>query len=173
MAGQLEVGLGLLLNVVVRFADLDERNGCADGSCGQQRDDHRDQGGHDRAAPPPQTSPAPQPRPAIFDRLIAQKVPQITGQVPSLLTGETLHATTIGWPDQAAAEASLARLALSEGMPLWILDEPFAALDAAAVEHVQNLIAEHLSRGAAVILTTHLDAKIAAAAALRIDLETS
>ena len=68
---------------------------------------------------------------------------------------------------------ALARLALSEGMPLWILDEPFAALDAAAVEHVQNLIAEHLSRGAAVILTTHLDAKIAAAAALRIDLETS
>jgi len=68
---------------------------------------------------------------------------------------------------------ALARLALSEGMPLWILDEPFAALDAAAVEHVQNLIAEHLLRGAAVILTTHLDAKIAAAAALRIDLETS
>ncbi|HMG58553.1 MAG TPA: heme ABC transporter ATP-binding protein CcmA, partial [Burkholderiales bacterium] len=68
---------------------------------------------------------------------------------------------------------ALTRLALSEGMPLWILDEPFAALDAAAVEHVQNLIAEHLSRGAAVILTTHLEAKITAAAALRIDLEAS
>src|SRR6266702_3149174 len=67
---------------------------------------------------------------------------------------------------------ALARLALSEGMPLWILDEPFAALDAAAVEHVQNLIAEHLSRGAAVILTTHLEARITAGA-LRIDLETS
>jgi heme exporter protein A len=68
---------------------------------------------------------------------------------------------------------ALARLALSEGMPLWILDEPFAALDAAAVAHVQNLIAEHLSRGAAVILTTHLEAKITAAAALRIDLEAT
>jgi len=43
----------------------------------------------------------------------------------------------------------------------------------AAVEHVQNLIAEHLSRGAAVILTTHLEAKITAAAALRIELEAS
>ena len=64
---------------------------------------------------------------------------------------------------------ALARLALSEAMPLWILDEPFAALDLEAVEHVQNLIAAHVSRGAAVILTTHLEAKIAAA--LRIDLE--
>lgn len=64
---------------------------------------------------------------------------------------------------------TLARLALSEAMPLWILDEPFAALDSEAVEHVQDLIAEHLSRGAAVILTTHLESRIAAA--LRIDLK--
>jgi len=66
---------------------------------------------------------------------------------------------------------ALARLALSEAMPLWILDEPFAALDTAAVECVQNLIAEHVSKGAAVILATHLEARIAAAATLRIDLE--
>jgi heme exporter protein A len=65
---------------------------------------------------------------------------------------------------------ALARLALSEAAPLWILDEPFAALDTAAVERVQSLIAEHLSRGAAVILTTHLETRIAAAAARRIDL---
>ncbi len=68
---------------------------------------------------------------------------------------------------------ALARLALSDGMPLWILDEPFAALDAAAVERVQNLIAEHLARGAAVVLTTHLETRIAAATTLRIDLGAS
>jgi len=68
---------------------------------------------------------------------------------------------------------ALARLALSDGMPLWILDEPFAALDAAAVERVRNLIAEHLARGAAVVLTTHLETRIAAAATLRIDLGAS
>jgi len=68
---------------------------------------------------------------------------------------------------------ALARLDLSEAMPLWILDEPFAALDAAAVEHVQNLIAEHLARGAAVVLTTHLETRIAAATTLRIDLGAS
>ena len=37
----------------------------------------------------------------------------LTGTVPSLLRGETLHATTIGWPDQVASEASLGALALS------------------------------------------------------------
>ena len=68
---------------------------------------------------------------------------------------------------------ALARLALSGAVPLWVLDEPFAALDAAAVERVQNLIAEHVSRGAAVILTTHLEARITAATTLRIDLEAS
>jgi heme exporter protein A len=68
---------------------------------------------------------------------------------------------------------ALARLALSDAMPLWILDEPFAALDAAAVERVQDLITEHVSRGAAVILTTHLEARITAAATLRIDLEAN
>ena len=35
------------------------------------------------------------------------------GNVPSLLTGDALHATTIGWPDQVASEASVAALALS------------------------------------------------------------
>src|SRR5438445_12182489 len=37
----------------------------------------------------------------------------ITGNVPSLLKGETLHATTIGWSDQVAYETSLGRLALT------------------------------------------------------------
>jgi len=68
---------------------------------------------------------------------------------------------------------ALARLALSDAMPLWILDEPFAALDPVAIDCVQHLIAEHVSRGAAVILTTHLEAQIAAATTLRIDLEAN
>jgi len=68
---------------------------------------------------------------------------------------------------------TLARLALSESMPLWILDEPFAALDAAAIECVERLITEHVSRGGAAMLTTHLEAQIAAAATVRIDLEAN
>ena len=68
---------------------------------------------------------------------------------------------------------ALARLALSDAMPLWVLDEPFAALDPVAIDCVQRLITEHVSRGAAVILTTHLETQIAAIATLRIDLEAS
>src|SRR2546428_7548568 len=41
----------------------------------------------------------------------AREASLVTGSVPSLLTGEALHATTIGWPDQVASEASLRSLA--------------------------------------------------------------
>jgi hypothetical protein len=43
----------------------------------------------------------------------ALQASQVTGGVPSVLTAEALHAATIGWPDQAAAEASLAALRLT------------------------------------------------------------
>src|SRR5688572_12992461 len=59
--------------------------------------------------------------------------------------------------------AALARLALSEERPLWLLDEPFAALDGEGVKLLEGLVARHLSRGGAVAFTTHQDAGIAAA----------
>ena len=65
---------------------------------------------------------------------------------------------------------ALARLALGERAALWVLDEPFTALDAAAVETVQGLIGGHVSRGGGVIYTTHHEASIAAAVSRRIDL---
>ena len=67
---------------------------------------------------------------------------------------------------------ALARLALSEAVPLWVLDEPFTALDAAAMNCVQDLIGEHVSRGAAVMYTTHHEARIAATVSHRIDLDS-
>lgn len=67
---------------------------------------------------------------------------------------------------------SLARLILSEKMPLWILDEPFTALDAEAVDYMQALIAAHVSRGAAVVLTTHQEMRIASVAMITIDLNS-
>jgi heme exporter protein A len=48
----------------------------------------------------------------------------------------------------------LARL-LVRPATLWVLDEPFAALDAAAVALVGELIASHLARGGAAVLTSH------------------
>ncbi len=49
---------------------------------------------------------------------------------------------------------ALARLLLSES-PLWILDEPFTALDKAAVSYLQTVIQEHVDAGGMVMLTTH------------------
>jgi heme exporter protein A len=49
---------------------------------------------------------------------------------------------------------SLARLYLSSA-PLWILDEPFTALDKKGVAEKEALITQHVETGGAVILTTH------------------
>jgi len=56
--------------------------------------------------------------------------------------------------------AALARLLLSQGVPLWLLDEPFAALDAAAAAHAEELIARHLKAGGSVVYTTHQQAAL-------------
>lgn len=49
---------------------------------------------------------------------------------------------------------ALARLWCSRAA-LWILDEPFSALDVTAVNTLQAVIRNHLARGGMVILTTH------------------
>jgi heme exporter protein A len=58
--------------------------------------------------------------------------------------------------------SALARLALSQQAPLWILDEPFNALDTAANAWLTNLIEAHLHNAGMVILTSHQDTPIAA-----------
>jgi len=49
---------------------------------------------------------------------------------------------------------ALARLLLSDA-PLWVLDEPFTALDVDAVDQLQMFIAEHVADDGLVVLTTH------------------
>ncbi len=55
---------------------------------------------------------------------------------------------------------ALARLALAHASPLWVLDEPFNALDTAAVAQLRQLLAEHVREGGMIVLTTHLDVAI-------------
>ena len=54
--------------------------------------------------------------------------------------------------------AALARLVLSERVPLWLLDEPFTALDSAAADVTRKLIRNHIDLGGAIVYTTHQDA---------------
>jgi heme exporter protein A len=49
---------------------------------------------------------------------------------------------------------ALARLLLAKA-PLWILDEPLAALDVQAVALVEEVLAAHLAEGGLAVLTTH------------------
>jgi heme exporter protein A len=50
---------------------------------------------------------------------------------------------------------ALARLALPGGPRVWLLDEPFDALDDRGVEVLNGLLSEHAAAGGAVLLTSH------------------
>jgi len=49
---------------------------------------------------------------------------------------------------------NLARLYLS-ARPLWLLDEPFTAIDRGGVAELEALLVAHVERGGAVVMTSH------------------
>ena len=72
------------------------------------------------------------------------------------------HVGLYGYEDVASHSLSagqhrrvnLARLYLSNS-PLWLLDEPFTAIDVKGVGELEALFAQHASSGGAVLLTSH------------------
>jgi len=64
---------------------------------------------------------------------------------------------------------ALARLPLAD-TPLWILDEPFTALDSGAVKAIRSMLEEHLDRGGMVVLTTHQDVPVDARVRKRLEM---
>ncbi|MCK7579054.1 MAG: cytochrome c biogenesis heme-transporting ATPase CcmA [Chromatiales bacterium] len=64
---------------------------------------------------------------------------------------------------------ALARLILSRAK-LWVLDEPFTALDVEAVALLQGLIAEHVAGGGLAVLTTHQEVPLTSGQVARLDL---
>ncbi len=69
---------------------------------------------------------------------------------------------------------ALARLALETAPALWVLDEPFDALDVAGTATLHELLAAHRARGGSVLLTSHhlhLDAEAASAGFRVLDLD--
>jgi heme exporter protein A len=70
---------------------------------------------------------------------------------------------------------ALARLALETVPALWVLDEPFDALDVAGTATLHALLAAHRARGGSVLLTSHhlhLDTQAASAGFRSLDLDT-
>jgi heme exporter protein A len=85
--------------------------------------------------------------------------------------GEREHAPTRIQSQGQKRRTALARLALGVTLPLWLLDEPFAALDPEGIKLVQSLLEEHLARGGMVVLTTHQEVPIRAATTLDLSLD--
>ena len=104
--------------------------------------------------------------PAVKDDLS----PRENLDIACRLAGVEAHREALSWALSAFAvpdlpvsmlsqglrrRAALARLLMSEAVPLWLLDEPFAALDAGAAAYTEELIGRHLAAGGSVVYTTH------------------
>jgi heme exporter protein A len=79
-----------------------------------------------------------------------------------------------GWPAGQLSQGQkrrigLARLAVASQARVWILDEPFNALDRHGVEILNGMIEQRVETGGAVVLTTH-QAWAAPVEVIRLDL---
>ena len=66
---------------------------------------------------------------------------------------------------------ALARLLASQA-PLWVLDEPFVALDVKAVDGLRGLLAEHVANGGMVLFTSHQSVALTNASGISVDVQT-
>lgn len=72
---------------------------------------------------------------------------------------EGLEHRAVKWLSEGQKRrVALTRFALSK-KPLWLLDEPVAALDTDAVRMVEDMFESHLMQGGMVLLTTHQDVR--------------
>jgi len=55
---------------------------------------------------------------------------------------------------------ALARLQMDEAAPVWILDEPYDALDAEGTATLDAALSAHAHRGGSAVLTSHIDLSI-------------
>jgi len=67
---------------------------------------------------------------------------------------------------------ALTRLRLSAPRALWVLDEPFTALDVAGVDLTRSMIEEHLAGGSIALLTTHQEVDVAGTSTRKIRLDS-
>lgn len=66
---------------------------------------------------------------------------------------------------------ALARLVLQRASPLWLLDEPFDALDTEGIVALNGVISEHAAAGGCVLLTSHQPLSLTAPVPTVFDLE--
>jgi heme exporter protein A len=107
--------------------------------------------------------------PALKDELSALENLQASGGLAGLACSEHEAANALAQAGLRGRErlparvlsqgqrkrVGIARLALSTAAALWVLDEPFNALDESACAWLQGLIGAQLGRGGVVVLTSH------------------
>ena len=89
---------------------------------------------------------------------------------PSRRTPRLTHLTPWAWPTSSTCprassqgqrrRVALARLWLSRSVALWVLDEPFTALDVRGVARLADLVGEHVRSGGIVMLVTHQEVPV-------------
>lgn len=90
---------------------------------------------------------------ALYPGLLVDQIPQALDRV-GLAGFEDVpcHMLSAG----QNRRVGLARLYMNT-LPLWILDEPFTAIDKAGVAAQERWLAQHVAAGGSVVLTTHHD----------------
>ncbi|WP_326510252.1 cytochrome c biogenesis heme-transporting ATPase CcmA [Noviherbaspirillum album] len=81
------------------------------------------------------------------------------------LAGMRVRALSVGQRRRVA----LTRLALSRA-PLWILDEPFVALDQSAVAALAKYLEDHVDGGGSIVYTSHEDVPLRVSRAAEVHL---
>lgn len=66
---------------------------------------------------------------------------------------------------------ALARLALEDAAGVWVLDEPYDALDVDGIQVVNDLLEQHLGRGGSAVLTSHQPLSLTRATPREFDLD--
>jgi heme exporter protein A len=99
----------------------------------------------------------------------------LRGQTPTDDLGQIGLAGREDLPTQVLSQGqkrrvALARLLLSD-VALWVLDEPFTALDVDAVAQLGKLIEAHLQKGRMVVYTTHQEVEMQAGACREVNLD--
>lgn len=82
------------------------------------------------------------------DALIAQALRRMG-------VGNRQHAPVRTLSQGQRRRVALARLVLAMGSPVWLLDEPFDALDTDGVAALNEIIGSHAAAGGCVLLTSH------------------
>lgn len=79
------------------------------------------------------------------------------------------------FPSKILSQGQRRRLALARLLvarkPLWILDEPYTALDADSCRRVSRLLVEHLAHGGIAVLASHQSFEVPGAVFNQIDLD--